>query len=565
MAQAFLPVDFQLYRWEDLAPFFEDLENRVIQSKEDLFQWITDRSTLETFLEEDMGWRYIRMTCDTRNKERENAYLFFVQEIEPKLSAIHHKLNEKMVGSPYLSALESPENFTYFRKVQKELEIFREENIPLMVEIQTLTQKYSQISGEMTIEWEGKTFTLQQAANELKNPNRDIRKRVWLEIQNRRLQDAEKLNNLFDQLLTLRHQVATQAGFDNFRDYMFAALGRFDYSVSDCFDFHEAVKETVIPLLRQLDEQRKADLNQHELRPWDFDVDPQGKTPLKPFLDGEDLLNKTVACFEKIDPFFKDTIVTMRQIGHFDVESRIGKAPGGYNYPLPKTGFPFIFMNAAGNTRDVETMVHEAGHAFHSVLTRNLTWNAQKNFPSEVAELASMSMELISADAQMVFFNDPDELKRAKKEHLEGILRVLPWIATVDKFQHWIYTNPYHTAKERGEAWLQINAEFSTGLSDWTGIEKYRPFGWHKQLHIFEVPFYYIEYGFAQLGALGVWANYLQDPKKALEEYKNALTLGYTATLPEIYKTAGVRFDFSKNYIQSLTNLIQENMTPNHG
>ncbi|MSQ80007.1 MAG: M3 family oligoendopeptidase [Flavobacteriaceae bacterium] len=556
----YLPLDFEVSDWTGLKPFFEELQSRPIDSAFGLRNWLQDLSGLEQVLEEDLGWRYIRMTCDTTDKALEESYLFFVSEIEPQIAPFSNSLNKKMAECPYLKELDSADYFTYFRRVKKELEIYREENTPLFVELAALQQKYGQISGAMTVEMDGKTITLQQAANFYKSTDRGIRKQAFEQIANRRLQDADTLDDLFEQLLKIRHQVALNAGFANFRDYMFSAMGRFDYTVADCEAFHQSVKDEVVPLVRKMDEDRMAKLGLGELRPWDTEVDLDGKPPLKPFADGKDLLDKTVQCFGAIDPWFKGCIEAMIQMGHFDVESRIGKAPGGYNYPLPATGVPFIFMNAASNTRDVETMVHEAGHAFHSILTRDLELNAQKNFPSEVAELASMSMELISSDAQACFYPNKEDHQRAQTEHLEGIIEVLPWIATVDKFQHWIYTNPTHNRQERRQAWLDISGEFSTRVVDWTSYEHIRPTGWHKQLHIFEVPFYYIEYGFAQLGALGVWKNYLDNPADALQKYKDALSIGYMKTIPGIYETAGVKFDFSAANIRRLMELVQGKM-----
>jgi oligoendopeptidase F len=552
----FLSQNFTVTDWESLKPYFDSLLAREITSAKALEDWLKDRSELEAALEEDMGWRYIKMTCDTTNKALEESYLYFVSEIDPHIAPYSNDLNKKLAESPFLAELNKPEYYTYFRGVKKALEIYRDENIPLYVEMQTLSQKYAAISGAMTIEMEGKTLTLQQAANYYKNPNREIRKEAFEKIAGRRVEDAQALDDLFDQLVALRHQIAQNAGFDNYRDYMFAAMGRFDYTIADCENFHQSVKSAVVPLVKKLDEERKLKLNVGALKPWDTEVDLDGKPSLKPFENGEDLLQKTVKCFAEIDPFFTQSIEAMIAMGHFDVESRIGKAPGGYNYPLPTTGVPFIFMNAASNTRDVETMVHEAGHAFHSILTRDLELNAQKNFPSEVAELASMSMELISAEAQHVFYPKKDDHQRSRKEHLEGIIEVLPWVATVDKFQHWIYTHPTHTQTERREAWLNISGEFSSKIVDWSGYEHIKPFGWHKQLHIFEVPFYYIEYGFAQLGAVGVWKNYLNNPSLALHQYKEALSLGYTKTIPQIYEAAGVRFDFSEKYISELAQLV---------
>jgi oligoendopeptidase F len=337
---------------------------------------------------------------------------------------------------------------------------------------------------------------------------------------------------------------------------MFAAMGRFDYTPQDCFAFHDAIQQEVMSLVKQFTEKRQKELG-HTLRPWDMEVDTKNREALEPFTSGKDLLDRTVKCFRKVDDYFAWCIETMDNMARLDLESRKGKAPGGYNYPMAETGVPFIFMNAASSTRDVETMVHEGGHAVHSFLSKDLELAAFKSCPSEVAELASMSMELISYDGQDEFYRTPEELNRAKEEHLEGIIKILPWIATIDKFQHWIYTHPTHTAEERKVYWVQLSKEFGTGMVDWSGYELAQAYTWQKQLHLYEVPFYYIEYGMAQLGALAVWRNFLSDKKRAVQQYKEALSLGYTKTIGEIYKTAGVEFNFSAPYIKELMKFVK--------
>ena len=368
------------------------------------------------------------------------------------------------------------------------------------------------------------------------------------------------MDKLFDKLISLRHQVAVNAGFDNFRDYMFAAMGRFDYTPKDCFDFHSAIQKEVMPLVKAFAEKRKKDLGLDSLGPWDMEVDTQNREALEPFTSGKDLIDKTERCFRKVDDYFAWCIETMDNMERLDLESRKGKAPGGYNYPMSETSVPFIFMNAASSTRDVETMVHEGGHAVHSFLSKDLELAAFKNCPSEVAELASMSMELLSYDGQDEFYPNKEDFNRAKEEHLEGIIKILPWIATIDKFQHWIYSNPSHTAQERKDYWLQLSKDFGTGMVDWSGYENIQAYTWQKQLHLYEVPFYYIEYGMAQLGALAVWRNYLNNKSKAIAQYKEALSLGYTKTIGEIYKTAGIEFNFTESYIKELMAFVKDEL-----
>lgn len=556
----FLPNKLKVSSWDVLSPYFNQLLERKISSKMDLENWLKDRSELEAYISEDMAWRYVRMTCDTTNKELEQAYLFFVTEIEPQISPLTDKLNHKLIQSPFVDELDKEKYFIYLRAIRKEIEIFREENVPLMAEISTESQKYGAIIGSMSVEIDGKELTMQQAANFLKNPDRNKRETAFKKINEKRQAHATELDELFNKLISLRHQIAINAGFDNFRDYMFAAMGRFDYTPKDCFDFHSAIQKEVMPLVKAFAEKRKIDMGLDSLRPWDMEVDTQNREAIEPFTSGKDLIDKTERCFRKVDDYFAWCIETMDNMERLDLESRKGKAPGGYNYPMSETSVPFIFMNAASSTRDVETMVHEGGHAVHSFLSKDLELAAFKNCPSEVAELASMSMELLSYDGQDEFYPNKVDFNRAKEEHLEGIIKILPWIATIDKFQHWIYSNPSHTAQERKDYWFQLSKDFGTGMVDWSGYENIQAYTWQKQLHLYEVPFYYIEYGMAQLGALAVWRNYLNNKAKAIAQYKEALSLGYTKTIGEIYKTAGIEFNYTENYIKELMAFVKEEL-----
>ena len=409
----------------------------------------------------------------------------------------------------------------------------------------------------MTIEVNNQEYTLQQAAKFLEDEDRSLREQVYRQIAERRYQDREALDQLFDDLLQKRNQLAITAGMDNYRSYRFLELGRFDYDKNMCEQFHQAVKEEVMPLVNAIYLKKKNALGVATLRPWDVEAEPFGTKPLRPFTNGDELTEKSIACLRKLDPFFGDCIDTMRSLGRLDLESRKGKAPGGYNCPLAETGAPFIFMNAAGTLDDVTTMLHEGGHAVHSFLTHPLLLNGFKEYPTEIAEVASMSMELFTMDHWDVFFSDAVELQRAKEQQLERVITIFPWIATIDKFQHWIYEHPHHTRAERSKIWLSILEEFSSPVVDYSGLENYRTYHWQRQLHIFEVPFYYIEYGIAQLGAIGLWQQYHQDPKKALQNYIAALALGGTQTLPELFAAAGLPFDFSAAHIRTLMQFVQ--------
>lgn len=558
MERKFLPKDYTITDWPALEPYFEELLGREINSTANLHDWLRDRSELEAVLSEDGAWRYIKMTCDTTDEGLRDSFNYFVQEIQPKIAPFSDQLNKKVAESPFLAELEKKPGFDIMiRELRKEIEIYRDENIPLYTEMQTKSQEYGQISGAMTIELEGNELTMQQAAVELQNTDRKWREQVYNKISTRRLLDREKLDKLFNKLIDLRHKIAANAGFANYRDYMFKAMGRFDYSPQDCFDFHEAVASKVAPMLDNFAGERQAKLALSALRPWDKAVDIAGRPPLKAFEGGEDLLDKSIEVFTKVDPYLGECLQTMKEMGRLDLESRKGKAPGGYNYPLAETGVPFIFMNATSTLRDMVTLMHEGGHAVHAFLCDKLELNEFKSTPSEVAELASMSMELISMDHWDVFFKDQEDLKRAKMEHLEQIIETLPWVATIDKYQHWIYENPGHSVEQRLTAWNEILTEFSDSVTDWSNLELNRSYVWQRQLHLYEVPFYYIEYGMAQLGAIAVWRNYKRDAEKGLEGYMNALKLGYTATIPEIYQAANIEFDFSKEYIGELMAFVK--------
>lgn len=555
--RAYLPKELTLETFEDILPFFKELQERNFDTPQAFQKWIQDGSELDAFLEENGAWRYIKMSIDTTKPELTESYTYFVSEIQPKLAPLLNELNKKMMASPFQKDLsEDPAYAIFFRSVGVQLALFREENIPIEAYLGEKSQEFGSISAAQTIEYEGKTLTMQQASVHLKNQDEGIRKQVYEKMAERRLMDIDSLNALYTDLIAKRHELAINAGFENFRDYMFQSMGRFDYTKEACFDFHEAVAKKVVPLVKEIQEMKLQKLGKSAFKPWDLDVDPDGNEPLKPFQNGEEMLEKTIEIFQRMDPYFSACLRTMKTMGHLDLESKAGKAPGGYNYPLYEIGVPFIFMNAVGLHRDLVTMVHEGGHAIHSFLNRELTLTAFKNIPSEAAELASMSMELLSMKYWETFYSDPKALLRAKVEHLEDILKVLPWIAQIDAFQHWVYTHPTHSLSERSNEWLSLSKRFGTGLTDWTGYEALQAHSWQRQLHLFEVPFYYIEYGIAQLGAIGVWKNSLENESLAIEQYKAGLSLGYTRSLPKIYETAGVTFDFSPKRIGELMDFV---------
>jgi oligoendopeptidase F len=558
--RSYLPQDWKLTDWESLEPFLKELLERPLTSKWELEHWLRDLSELEAVIGEDAAWRQIRMTCDTENKELEQAFTYFVTEIQPKVQPYSDKLNKKLVENEYTKELTEEGYKVYLRNVKKNIELFREENIPLQSEVAVLAQHYGVIAGKMTVHVNGQEYTLQQAAKFLENPDRKLREEVYFKIQERRYQDKEQLNELFTKLVKLRDQIGKNAGFANYRDYKFEDLGRFDYTKEDCFQFHKAVKTQILPLVDFIYDRKRQKLGLEMLKPWDTEAEPEGVKQLTPFKTGEELVSKTIECFRQLNPFFADCLLKMKEMGRLDLESRMGKAPGGYNCPLPETGAPFIFMNAAGQMSDVTTMVHEGGHAVHSFLAHYLPLTAFKEYPMEIAEVASMAMELFSMDYWDVFFDNEEDLRRAKQQQLERVISIFPWIATIDKFQHWVYENPNHTEEERAETWRSILNDYTSIAIDVTGLEDYRKYAWQRQLHLYEVPFYYIEYGIAQLGAIGLWKQFKEDKNKALNNYMNALRLGGTKPLPELYEAAGLKFSFAPDHISELMVFVQTEM-----
>ena len=553
----FVAQDLKISRWEDVQPYFEQLLAQEVSTLVALENWLQQRSELESVLDEDLAWRYIRMTCDTTNEAHRQAYEFFISEIYPQMAPYDDQLNRQLLGSAVLDQMQEPAFLLYKRRVEGAIRLFRTENIALQAAQKQLESAYGALIGAMSITHEGAELTLPQAAQLLKAPDRVLRQQVWQQISDRRQQDQAQLDDLFSKLIALRHQIAVNAGFDSYTAYRFVELGRFDYSEQDCLDFHETIRALVVPLKAQFDADRAHSLGLPSLRPWDTKAEPADKPALKPFSNEADLIAKSIEAFAQIDPYFGDCLYSMQQMGHFDLSSRKGKAPGGYNYPLMESGAPFIFMNAAGSMEDLETMMHEGGHAVHSFLTKDLQLSAYKALPSETAELASMSMELMSMTQYPLFFATETEQKQARYEQIQRAVTVLPWIAAIDAFQHWIYAHPQHSVAAREQQWAQLFAAYGSPKVDWSGLEDRLPLQWQAQLHLFEVPFYYIEYGFAQLGALGVWKNFVADPQLAVAKYKQALSLGYTASIPEVYAAAGVKFDFSKAYLASLLTFVE--------
>jgi oligoendopeptidase F len=552
----FVAEGIDLGDWKQIEPLFQKLEERVkgYSKAKDLEDWLLDWGELRAALDEEGSKRYIAMTCHTDNPEAEKAYLNFVENIEPPVKPWQFKLEQLYMGHPARKDLPKARFEIFDKHTAVSVELFREENVPLETEEAKLSQQYQKLSGSLTVQFRGEEKTLVQMGRYLEETDRALREEAWKLVANRRLQEAEKFEDIFDQLVKLREQIAKNAGFSNYRDYTFRARARFDYTPEHCFAFHSAIETEIMPALRQLQEERRQQLGLQELHPWDLSVDPLNLPPLRPFEQVELMVERTQGIFDNLDGDLAEGFRLMQKLKLLDLANRKGKAPGGYQSTLSESRLPFIFMNAVGVQRDVETILHEAGHAFHALATRAEDFYPYRHAPIEFCEVASMSMELLGNEYIEKFYNQADA-RRARRDHLEGIVEVFPWIATVDAFQHWIYTHPGHSRAERSKAWLELMDRFG-GNVDWSGFEDVRANLWHRQLHIFIHPFYYIEYGIAQLGALQVWANSKKDQKGTLKQYQKALALGGSRPLPELFSAAGCRFDFSADTVKPLARLL---------
>ena len=556
----FVPANINLGSWKELNPLFEKLEEQLdtSSSAENLEQVILNWEELSAAIAEEGSKRYIAMTCQTEDKDAEKAYLEFVEKIEPEEKECNFLLSKKLTKHPQCKDLKNQRYEVFLRDTALQVELFRSENVTLETEASKLGQKYQKIIGGLTVHFQGKEQTLIQMSRHLEGTERNHRQEAWELVANRRLDESEKIDSHIDDLAKLRNQMSENAGFSNYRDYAHKRLGRFDYSPDDCISFQNAIEEEMVPLLRELQDERIQELNINELKPWDTATDPKGRPPLEPFEKVSDLIECSQSIFNQVDGNLSDWFQTMQDLDLLDLANRKGKAPGGYQCSLDESRLPFIFMNSVGVQRDVETLLHEAGHAFHSMASQNEPLHSYRHAPIEFCEVASMAMELLGSEFLEEFYNS-EEARRARINHLEGIVFVFPWIATVDAFQHWLYLNPDHSTEDRDKAWSNLIDRFG-GNVDWTHYELAKAKLWHKQLHIFLHPFYYVEYGIAQLGALQVWANYKNNRSKALNDYKAALALGGSKPLPELFKRCNIQFDLSRDTVAPMADLLRKEL-----
>lgn len=550
----FVPADADMGDWARIEPLFDALDRRPIDTREQMEAWLLEISELSACLSEEGSKRYVAMTCQTDDPAREAAHLQFIEEIQPKCKPRWHRLRERYVQVPARGQLPMPRYAVYDRGTVAAVELFREENVDLQTEEAKLDQQYQKICGAQTVQHEGREQTLQQMSRYLQQTDRAVRQEAWEKVAARRLQDREAIDAIYDGLIEIRGRIAANAGCADYREYKWKEYERFDYAPADALAFHEAIERHIVPASRAIQRERQETLGVDRLRPWDLSVDPRGRPPLKPFATGGELAEKCSTVFHALSPELGGQFDEMVTAGWLDLESRKGKAPGGYQADFDETRHPFIFMNAVGLQRDVETLLHEGGHAFHAIAARDEPLLTYRHAPIEMAEVASMSMELLTSELLGVFYDGAD-LKRARREQLEGVLAVFPWIATIDAFQHWIYTHPKHTQAERSAEWLRLMDRFG-GIEDWSGYEANRESLWQRQLHLFGVPFYYIEYGIAQIGALQLWQNARRDRAAALSAYRAALALGGSRPLPELWQAAGLRFDFSARTLAPLADAL---------
>ncbi|MEX2219989.1 MAG: M3 family oligoendopeptidase [Phycisphaerales bacterium] len=568
----FVPPTLDGADWSQIEPLLNALLDRPVNSAPDLERWLLDRSELEAACAETEANLYIDMTCDTESKAKQDAYTRYVEEIPPRLKPLAFELDKKLVALSRRFPLPQDRYTVLLRDTQAEVELFRDQNVPIQTELEKLSQEYQQVVGAMAVQFDGREQTLPMMQRYQESTDRAVRESAWRAVADRRLRDAPRLDELYDQMIERRDRMARNAGFDTFVGYAFKSKKRFDYTPADCRLFHGAVEQAVVPFLRREDARRRRQLRIDPLRPWDLGVDPKGRAPLKPFTGGVDLINRTTHVFTRLDPRLAAMFSSLGDGANsrgaaggacLDLDSRKGKAPGGYQSMRDRSRKAFIFMNAAGLHRDVETMVHEAGHAFHSMLCVDEPLVAYRHSPIEFAEVASMTMELLTMPywkGEGSYYATEEDFARAKRKQIEGSVGLLPWIATIDAFQHWVYENPRHTRDQRTAHWLALDDRFGHEVA-WQGLEPHRAALWQRQLHLYGAPMYYIEYGIAQLGALGLWLRSLEEGEKtAVEAYMKALSLGGSKPLPDLFSAAGLRFDFGPETIKRLVDRVEKEL-----
>ena len=553
------PEAFSEAGWDEIRPYYEELAERRLDAG-NVEQWLADWSQLDSLLSEAASLANFAYTCNTADAAYEAAQLRFGAEIGPRAQEQRTRLQGRLVELGYVR----PGLEAMTQRFRNQVELFREANVPLFAAQSRLVTEWSKVNGALTVEWEGEEKTPAQLLPYLESPDREQRERAFKLRAAAYLRKHDLLADIFDRLYDLRQEIARNAGFANFRDFTHREKNRFDYTPEDCLRFHAAVEEAVLPAVTRILERRRSHLGLDRLRPWDLQVDPMGRPALRPFQSADEFVSKGARVLGHVDPEFRGYLTTMADAGLLDLENRKGKAPGGYSTTLNFRKVPLIFMNAVGIDDDVRTLLHEAGHAFHSFEASRLPLLFQRHPGSEMAEVASMSMELLASPFLDLehggYYSEPDA-RRSRTELLEGTILFLPHCAAVDAFQQWIYTDEGgRESAARDQKWLELRRRFEGDVVDWSGLDQERVARWYQQPHFFSSPFYYIEYGIAQMGALQVWRNGLRDHAEAVRSYRSALALGATKRLPDLFAAAGARLIFDPRGMKEIVEVVEEQL-----
>ncbi len=548
------------WSWADMAPLYAELAQRSL-SQANVSDWLADWTALDERVSEMFSRLHVATTQNTADKTAEQRYRSFLDEVFPPAEAAEQRLREKLLASGL-----APGGFEVpLRKMRAEADLFSEANLPLLTEERKLASDYDKIIGAQTVQWEGQEVTISQLRPVYEDADRDRRERAWRLSGQRQLQDRDKINALWGKFLALRKQLAANAGKQDYIAYRWQQMLRFDYTPADCIRFHDAIEQAVVPAAIRLYERRRLALGVKTLRPWDVEVDPWSRPPLKPFGSGTELEAIAGSIFDRVDSQLAGYFRIMVQEGLLDLENRKNKAPGGFCTSFPMSKRPFIFMNAVGLHDDLQTILHESGHAFHNFERYKLPYSQQRQIGMEFAEVASMAMELLTAPYLAKGAGgaySENDAARARAQHLEQSILFWPYMAVVDAFQHWVYQNLDAAANpDRCDEQWQAQWERFMGGVDWSGLEEEVKTGWQRKLHIHQAPFYYVEYGLAQLGAMQIWRNALKDQPRAVEQYRRGLALGGMAPLPELYATAGARFAFDAETLGAMVNLAEETIS----
>ena len=547
------------WSWDNYIPFFDYLEDFNL-TLENVSDWMKYWSDLSELIGEVGTSVYIATTVDTADEEAKARFHKFLEEISENASSRNQGLKIKFIKSEV-----SPDNFDIpLRGMKSEVDLFSEKNLPLLTSDAKLSKEYDAIIGSQTVKWNDNEVTLTQLSPVMLETDRDKREKAWKLAANRRIEDRKSINEIWEKVLKIRMSIAKNSGHEDYRAWRWEYLKRFDYTPEDCLTFHNSIEKVIVPLADKLLKNRKEAMGLDKLKPWDLSVDIFGREALAPFKDAEELEEKCHSIFNSVNPDLGKHFQIMREKKLLDLGNRKGKAPGGYCTEYPFQRLPFIFMNAVGTHSDVQTMIHEGGHAFHVFESADLPYSSQRDVGMEFAEVASMAMELLASpfltEKDGGFYTKADSA-RARIEHLEKIIMFWPYMAVVDAFQHWAYTNPVKVLNSDNcdSEWTKLWKRFQMSEHiDYSGCEDIIATGWHNKLHIYHVPFYYVEYGMAQLGSIQIWGNSLKNEKKAIQDYRKALSLGGNATLPELYEAAGAKFSFDDKTLEYAADLIEE-------